>query len=132
MAKEYGIGYNRYGLEYQPSMNTLQSNYDMWMKFTDGVNNPEKAKTFIGNAFSVENAVPSIIAGMDILPNLFDINPDNYMPGRPEERNYIGMQGAYNLNADNPTQNGGKVKKRSKDKALNPQMKANKYYPNNY
>lgn len=130
--KEFTLGYNRYGLESQPSMNTLQSNYDMFVKMSEAKSNPQKLKTFIGNAMNMEEHPLTIMQMLDILPNLMDLDETTYQPRMKRDRDYIGMQGSYNLNNINRFMNGGKPKMRSKDKALSPQMQSNKYYSNNY
>jgi|GEM_PF-3432008 len=123
------MGYRRNGLEYQPSSNALQSNYDMYMSIDEIQKNPEKFGTFVANALQESNPLTTMQL-MSLLPSILEVNETTYMPNN--EENYIGMKGAYNLNSINPINNGGRVKMRQNDKAHNPQMKSNKYYSNNY
>ena len=134
MAKNnYAIGYNKDDLEYQPSMNTLQSNYDMYMKIEEIKSNPQKFKSFIGNVFDADESPFAALTMLDILPNIFDIDEETYFPRvENENENYLGMEGSYNLNSINRFMNGGKPKMRPKERALNPLLQVNKYYSNNY
>ena len=131
MAKDINIGYSRYGLDYQPSMNSLQSNYDMWLKGNELTGDSNKAKTFLGNALNLEENPLALVQLMNIMPNLFALDEGTYMPTVEDDQNFIGMQGAYNLNSINRFKNGGKPK-RGKEKAYDKQLQPNKYYSNNY
>lgn len=127
----FGMGYSKNNLSYQPSMNTLNSSYDMFMNMNKLPNNSNMPETFVNK--TMEDANPlTVMQLMEIMPMLMDLDNTSYMPKMNNKKFLPTLIGGGNLNSINRFNNGGRVKMGAKDRANNPQLKSNKFYSNNY